>query len=270
MGRLEGKVAYITGAARGQGRSHAVRVAQEGADVVLIDACSSFSDNITYPSATKEDLELTVKLVEKEGRRVIAEQADVRDFDAQSRVVARAMDEFGHIDIVCANAGICSFIPMLEITEAHWREMIDVNLTGVWNTIRATLPSMLAADNGGSVVITSSAAGIKGMKYLAHYSAAKHAVVGLMKTCALEYADSMIRFNTIHPTGVNTPLAGDPNVIRLIQEDEGFAYSATQNPIPVPYVEPEDVSNLVVFLGSDESQYVTGHTMTVDAGFTIK
>ncbi len=270
MGRLDGKVAYITGAARGQGRSHAVRMAKEGADVILLDSCAPFSESITYVPSTSEDLQMTVKLVSEAGGRVLAEEVDVRDFAGQRDLAARGVEEFGHIDIVVANAGICSFILMLEITEDHWREILDVNLTGAWNTIRATLPHMLEEDNGGSVIITSSAAGIKGMPYLAHYSAAKHGVVGLMKTCALEYAQSMIRFNTVHPTGVNTTLAGDPNVIELIGKDPDFAYSATQNPMPIPYVEPEDVSDVMVFLASDEAQYITGHAMTVDGGFTIK
>ncbi len=269
-GRVAGKVAFITGGARGQGRSHAVRLAQEGADIVLVDICAPVSPTVNYPPAELSDLEMTAKLVEAEGRRAIARVADVRDRQALEAVALEAVVKFGKIDIVCANAGICSFISALEITQEHWQEMIDVNLTGVWNTLQATVPHMVERDEGGSVIITSSAAGLKGMTHLAHYSAAKHGLVGLMKTFALEFAPNMIRFNTVHPTGVNTLLASDPRVWELMEADEMWAFRNAINPMPVPYVEPSDVTNAVLFLASDESMYVTGHTMTVDAGFQAK
>ena len=203
MGRVSGKVAFITGGARGQGRSHALRLAEEGADIVVCDLIQQI-DTIPYPMSTAEDLAETVRLVEGLDRRIMARQVDVRDQAGLDSLVADAITEFGHIDIVCANAGIMSMAPTWEITDESWSDMIDVNLTGVWRTLKAVVPSMIAAKRGGSIVITSSTAGIRGFGNLAHYTAAKHGVVGLMLSLANEVAQHNIRVNTIHPTNVAT------------------------------------------------------------------
>src|SRR5215207_851002 len=205
MGRVEGKVAFITGAARGQGRSHALRLAEEGADIIAVDVCRPL-ETVPYELPTPDDLAETGKLVEDLDRRIVTRQADVRDLSQLQRVVQEGVSELGHIDIVCANAGIASLAPALEMEEQVWQEMIDVNLTGVWKTIRAAVPPMVERRQGGSVIITSSVAGLLGFGNLAHYVAAKHGVVGLMRTLAQELAPHMIRVNTINPTTVNTPM----------------------------------------------------------------
>src|SRR6187402_1130823 len=199
MGRLEGKVAFVTGAARGQGRSHALRLAEEGADIVAVDVCRQLA-SVPYPMATPEDLTETAKLVEDLDRRIVVREADVRDSARLADVVAEGIGEFGRLDIIVANAGIVSMAPTLELDEDSWQEMIDVNLTGVWKTLKAAVPAMIEAGNGGSVIITSSAAGLRGFANIAHYVAAKHGVVGLMKTLAQELAPHMIRVNTVNPT----------------------------------------------------------------------
>lgn len=214
MGRVEGRVALVTGAARGQGRSHAVRLAQEGAEIIAVDVCSSL-DTVPYPGATSDDLAQTGRLVEDLDRRVLTRQADVRDTAGLEAVVDEAVAEFGHIDIVCANAGIASFGPAWELTDEVWQEMIDVNLTGVWKTTRAVIPRMLAQGTGGSIIITSSTAGLVAFGNLAHYTAAKHGVVGLMKVLAVELAQHHIRVNTVHPTTVDTPMIDNPAVRSL-------------------------------------------------------
>lgn len=265
-GRLAGKVAFVSGAGRGQGRSHAVRLAQEGADIVAFDVCRQL-DTAPYPMATSEDLKETVRQVEELGRGIVAHEADVRDTAAVQATVEEGVDQFGRLDIVCANAAFTCFVDNTwSITEEQWDEMIGVNLTGVWKTVRAAIPAMIDAGHGGCIAITSSSAGIKGMLNLGHYVTAKHGVVGLMRTLANELAPHMIRVNTIHPTGVDTPLINNDHVQGFIESNPDWGANM-QNALPVEMVDPVDISNAIVWLASDEGRYVTGVSLPVDAGF---
>jgi (+)-trans-carveol dehydrogenase len=275
MGRVEGKVAFVTGAARGQGRSHAIRLAQEGADIVAIDLCAQI-DSVVYPMATPDDLRETVAQVEALDRRIIATQADVRDYDHLSSVLDAAVGELGRLDIVCANAGIYSQGRMVDLPEKTWQDMIDINLTGVWHTCKAAIPHLVAA-GGGSMILTSSAVGLKASQNVGHYGAAKHAVVGLMRTLALELAADMIRVNSVHPTGVDTLMIQNETLYRQMRpdldhptRDDAAPVLQGMNALPIPWVDPVDISNAVLFLASDEARYVTGVTFPVDAGMTIK
>ena len=276
MGRVEGKVAFVTGAARGQGRSHALRLAEEGADIIAVDVCRQLA-SVPYPMATPEDLAETAKLVEDLDRRIVVREADVRDSAQLADVVAEGIGELGRLDIIVANAGIVSMGPTLELDEDSWQEMIDVNLTGVWKTLKAAVPAMIEAGNGGSVIITSSAAGLRGFANIAHYVAAKHGVVGLMKTLAQELAPHMIRVNTVNPTTVNTPMVMNDAFFTLVRPDleqpgpadVGEAMTGL-NILPVPWVEAVDISNAVLWLASDEARFVTGVALPVDAGFLEK
>lgn len=272
MGRLANKVALVTGAARGQGRSHALRLAQEGANVVAIDICSAL-DTVAYAPATSDDLALTVRLVEKLDRRIVARECDTRDLAELQSAVAEAVAELGPIDIVVANAGISSFGLSWEMSEHQWQEMIDVDLTGVWKTTTAVIPSMLEAGRGGSIILTSSIAGLTAYANMSHYVAAKHGVTGLMRSLAVELAPHDIRVNSIHPTNVNTPMINNPSVHKFLlpdhedpgQSDVEGAFVHMQA-LRVPWVEPVDVSNAVLYLASDEARYVTGTTHVIDAG----
>ena len=276
MGRMDGKVALITGAARGQGRSHAVRLAEEGAEIVALDICAQV-ETAPYDMPTGDDLAETVKLVEDLDRRIVAREADVRDLAALQRVVEEGISEFGHIDVVCANAGIGTIASALEMDELTWDQMIDINLTGVWKTIKAAIPPMIERGQGGAIIITSSVAGLVGFPNLAHYSAAKHGVVGIMRVLAQELAPYMIRVNTVNPTTVNTPMIMSDAFINLVRPDldnptatdMGEAFKGL-NCLPIPWVEPVDISNAVLWLASDEARYVTGVALPVDAGFCQK
>lgn len=272
MGRVQGKVAFVTGAARGQGRSHAVRLAQEGAEIIAVDVCQSFG-TVPYDGATEADLAQTVKEVEALDRRIVARQADVRDLASLQGVVDEGLSQFGHIDIVCANAGIASFGPALELTEETWQEVVDINLTGVWKTVKATAPSMVERGQGGSIILTSSIAGLIAFPMLAHYTAAKHGVTGLMRTLAVELAAHNIRVNSVHPTTVDTPMVANEAVYGLfmgglqgVTRDQASEGMKALNALPVPWVEAVDISNAVLYLASDEARHVTGTTMVVDAG----
>jgi SDR family mycofactocin-dependent oxidoreductase len=271
MSRLDGKVAFITGAARGQGRSHAVRLASDGADIIAVDICHNIASN-NYDLATPADLEETARLVEKHGRRIVAEQADVRDGARLAAVLAEAVGVLGRLDIVVANAGIApmSFDDDAALGDAAFRDVIDVNLIGVWNTCRVSIPHLLAGGQGGAMVLTSSTAGIKGYAGstggAVGYTAAKHGIVGIMRTLANDLAPHRIRVNTIHPTGVNTMMAVNPAMQAWIAEDPSRG-EHMNNPLPVDVLEPEDISNAVAFLVSDEGRYITGVTLPVDAGF---
>lgn len=267
-GRLQGKVALVSGAARGQGRSHAVRLAQEGADVIAFDVCRQLG-SVPYPMAVPEDLKETARQVEELDRRIIAREADVRDGAAVRAIVAEGVAEFGRLDIVSANAGIASFAENAwTLEDDTWEEMLAVNLTGVWKTVKAAAPAMIAAGNGGSIILTSSTAGIKGMAGIAHYDAAKHGVVGLMRTLAIELAPHSIRVNTVHPTGVNTPMVVNDYMATFLETPD--MAGNMQNLLPVELVEPVDISNAVLWLASDEARYVTGVSLPVDAGFLQK
>lgn len=275
-GRVEGKVAFVTGAARGQGRSHAVRLAQEGADIVAVDICAQVDTVTSYQMATADDLKETVAQVEALDRRIIATQADVRDFAHLSSVLDEGVAELGRLDIVCANAGIYSTGRMVDLPEETWQDMIDINLTGVWHTCKAAVPHLVAA-GGGSMILTSSAVGLKASQNVGHYGAAKHGVVGLMRTLALELAGDMIRVNSVHPTGVDTPMIMNDSLYRQMvpgaahpTREDVIPVMASMNALPIPWVEPLDISNAVLFLASDEARYITGVTFPVDAGLTIK
>ncbi|KAD3632992.1 mycofactocin-coupled SDR family oxidoreductase [Arthrobacter yangruifuii] len=268
MGRVEGKVAFVTGAARGQGRSHAVRLAQEGADIIAVDLCDSVR-GVKYPAATEEDLAQTVKEVEALDRRIIASAADVRDRASMQKAIDTGVAELGRLDIVVANAGIMMMKPWDEQTPEMWEDTIGVNLTGVWNTVQLTAPHLVES-GGGSIILTSSAAGLKGLPFLVPYVAAKHGVVGLMRAFATELAESNIRVNSIHPTGVETTMITGEDMQAFpgwLQAHPRLSAMST-NLLDVQSVQPGDISNAVLFLASEEARYVTSLAMTVDAGVT--
>ncbi len=276
-GRVEGKVAFITGAARSQGRSHALRLAQEGADIIAVDIAGPVSSIEMYPLATEEDLAETVRQVEALDRRIVATKADVRDTAALRAAVDDGVAQLGRLDIVLANAGVFEIQPALEITDDAWREMIDINLTGVWNTCKVALPHLIEGGRGGAIVLTSSTAGLKGTPNTIHYTAAKHGVVGIMRTLANEFAPRSIRVNSVHPTGVDTVMIQNPKTWGLFDPAEPNPSRETAEPVfrstnalPVPWVEPVDISNAILFLVSDEARYITGVTLPVDAGYTVK
>jgi SDR family mycofactocin-dependent oxidoreductase len=277
-GRVEGKVAFITGAARGQGRSHAITLAREGADIIAVDICAQIG-SVPYPMATPEDLAQTVKEVEALDRRIVATDVDVRDYDALKAALDDGVAQLGRLDIVSANAGIFSFGRGEELAEQTWRDMIDVNLTGEWHAAKAAISHLRAGGRGGSIILTSSLAGLKGQQNLAHYVAAKHGLVGLMRTLALELAPDFIRVNSVHPTTVDTDMVQNAATYALfapdLPEDQRTKETLTSrfqalNVLPIPWVEPVDISNAVLWLASDESRYVTGITLPVDAGAAIK
>ncbi|HEX3962911.1 MAG TPA: mycofactocin-coupled SDR family oxidoreductase [Trebonia sp.] len=274
--RLSGKVAFVTGAARGQGRSHAVRLAAEGADIIAVDALEQFS-SVKYPLATKADLDETVSQIQALDRRVIARQADVRDLAALTAVVDEGVAELGRLDVVVANAGIATYAPALELTEQEWDEMVGINLGGVWRTIRASVHHIKERGEGGSVIITSSASGLRAIPNASHYAAAKHGLVGFTKVLALELGRDRIRANTIHPTTVDTPMVQNQATLDLFlpgqadQSQEAFVRIARRlNPIPIPWIQPGTVSDLVAFLASDEAEFITGAAIPVDAGMAIR
>src|ERR1700712_1736066 len=276
-GRVEGKVAFITGAARGQGRSHAVRLAQEGADIIAVDILADVP-NVPYPGPTQDDMAETVRQVEALDRRIIATKADVRDLDALRKALDDGVSQLGRLDIVSANAGIGTSPPAAhDIEEDVWRDMIDINLTGVWHTTKVAIPHLIAGGRGGSIVLTSSAAGLKAYQNVAHYVSAKHGVVGLMRTLALELAPHSIRVNSIHPTQVDTDMIMNEATYGLFRPDLEHATRAdfepasqSMNALPIPWVEAVDISNALLFLASDEARYITGVTLPIDAGATIK
>ncbi|GAB2461960.1 mycofactocin-coupled SDR family oxidoreductase [Jatrophihabitans fulvus] len=274
-GRVEGKVAFITGAARGQGRSHAVRLAEEGADIIAVDFCGEI-DTTDYAMATAADLEQTVKEVEAHDRRIHAVHADVRDLASLQKAVDEGVEQFGRLDIVSANAGILSNGQSHELDEHTWGQMIDINLSGVWRTCKAAVPHMIAAGNGGSIVLTSSVAGLRSYSGVSHYVSAKHGVVGLMKTLAQELAPHSIRVNTINPTQVDTAMIQNESMYKLFCPDtenpsraDFAAASAATIMLPIDWVESIDVSNALLFLASDEARYITGVALPVDGGALI-
>jgi (+)-trans-carveol dehydrogenase len=275
-GRVEGKVAFITGAARGQGRSHAVRLAQEGADIIAIDLCAQI-DTVPYALSTPEDLDGTVELVESLGRRIVATQADVRDFDALKGAVDGGVAQLGRLDIVSANAGVSSYGRLEAIDAKTWQDVIDVDLTGVWHTAKAAIPHLRAA-GGGAIVITSSSAGLKALENVGHYTAAKHGVVGLMRALTLELAADRIRVNTIHPCSVDTLMIQNSATHELFAADiderdrtpELLAEKFAALNLLTPYVDPVDISNALLWLASDEARFVTGAALPVDAGQLTK
>ncbi|MGO9887427.1 MAG: mycofactocin-coupled SDR family oxidoreductase [Solirubrobacteraceae bacterium] len=278
MGLVDGKVALVTGAGRGQGRSHALRLAAEGADVIAVDIAANGVETISYALASEEDLDSTVKEVQAMGRRAVKAVADVRSLPALQQAVDTGLSELGKIDIVCANAGIGSWAVSWEMTAQQWQDMIDINLTGVFNTARAALPSMVERGQGGSVVLTSSTAGLRAYANTAHYTAAKHGVIGLMKVLAQEAGPHSIRVNAVCPTTVRTPLVINDSTFELFAphlenptEDDVREPFESLNILPgVAWLEPGDVSDAVLFLCSEAAKYITGVALPIDAGNIVK
>lgn len=276
MGRVDGKVALITGAARGQGRSHAVRLAEEGASIVAIDSCAPV-DGLEYDAPTPDDLAETVSLVEAQGGRISAHVADVRDKEALEEAVAAGVAVLGALDVICANAAVFIQAPVLEVTESMWADVLGTNLTGVLNTVQAGLPSMLEAGRGGSIILISSTNGLRGFPNSTSYGAAKHGVVGLMRVWANELGPQSIRVNTVHPSAVPTPMLLNEDIYKRFRpdlenptkEDARPSYE-TMHLLPIPWLESRDISNAVLWLASDEARYVTGVRLSVDAGFNEK
>jgi SDR family mycofactocin-dependent oxidoreductase len=267
-GRVAGKVALVTGAARGQGRSHALALAREGADVIAVDLCRDY-DTVDYPMAAVSELEQTAEDVAQLDRRAVAIQADVRDARALALAVDGAVAALGRLDVVVANAGICVLRAWDEVTPQIWQDTLDTNLTGAWNTMTACVPHLKAA-GGGSIICTGSTTALKGAPFFAPYVASKHGLVGLAKAMANELGQDMIRVNTVHPTGVRTTLTeGLAGLEGLIERNPTLG-PIFWNTLPVAFVKPEDISSAVLYLASDESRYVTGLSLTVDAGNTIR
>jgi SDR family mycofactocin-dependent oxidoreductase len=275
MGLLDGRVAFITGVARGQGRSHAVRLAAEGADIIGIDICADIPAN-GYPMANRAELAETISLVEAAGGKILGSAADVRDFHAVKAAVDAGVEHFGRLDIVCANAGIAPTAfreTSIEEDLDMWSAAIDVNLVGSFHTAKASIPHLIAGERGGAIVFTSSTAGLRGFGGSQGgglgYAASKHGVVGLMRTLANALAPHSIRVNTVHPTAVNTMMAVNPAMTAFLEHyPDGGPH--LQNPMPVSLLEPEDISAAITYLVSDAAKYVTGVTFPVDAGFCNK
>ena len=274
--RLEGRVALITGAARGQGRSHAVRLAGDGADVVLVDICADIA-SVPYGQPGPDDLAETKRLVEATGRRAITVVADVRDGPAMEAASAVAFERFGRIDIVCANAGVIQLKPATEISASDWADVIGINLTGAWNTIAPTLAPMIDRDEGGSIIITSSAAGVKGPPNMAHYAAAKSGLIGLMRSLAAELGPHRIRVNCLAPTTVDTEMVHWPEAYQIFRPDlaapgrsDVVDAFTSLNVLPVPWIDASDVTEAVAWLASDQARFVTGIVLPIDAGTLIK
>lgn len=276
-GRVEGKVAFITGAARGQGRAHAVRLAQEGADIIAVDICKQI-DSVRIPLSTPEDLAETADMVKNLDRRIYTAEVDTRDFEALKAAVDAGVEQLGRLDIIVANAGIGNGGQTLDKTsEGDWEDMIDVNLGGVWKTVKAGVPHILAGERGGSIILTSSVGGLKAYPHTGHYVAAKHGVVGLMRTFAVELGAQNIRVNSVHPTNVNTPLFMNEGTMKLFRPDlenpgpdDMKVVGEFMHTLPIGWVEPEDIANAVLFLASDEARFITGVTLPVDGGSCLK
>ena len=265
-GRVAGKRVLVTGAARGMGRSHAVRLAEEGADLILVDICASLPE-LEYPLASRDDLDETARLVEKHQRRAITRVVDIRDAEGLAAVVAEGVQELGGLDAAVANAGVLTVGTWDSTTSEQWRTVIDINLIGTWNTCAAALPHLV--DAGGSLILISSSAGIKGTPLHLPYTASKHGVVGLSKALANELAAQSIRVNTVHPTGVETGMRPE-SMQKILGETRSDLIPIFLNALPAVMAEPIDISNAVLFLVSDESRFVTGLEFKVDAGVTLR
>lgn len=277
MGRLENKVAFVTGAARGQGRAHCVKMAREGADIIATDICEQI-DTVPYDLATWQDLEETARLVEKEGQRIVFRKADVRDRSSLEAAVKDGVAELGRLDIVVPNAGIWGpNHPFVDMPDDAMTNMVDVQMYGPYNTCKATVPYLIEQGEGGAIVILCSTAANKGFLHQVHYNMAKTAVVGLMRTLAQELAPHFIRVNTVNPSSTNTTMiqnpaiwsAFAPGVENPTTDDFGHIFT-NMNLLPIPWMEPEDTANAVAFLASDEARYITGIELPVDAGFLAK
>lgn len=277
-GRVAGKVAFITGAARGQGRSHAVRLAEEGADIIAVDVCKPVTAPGGIPASTPEDLAETADLVKNLNRRIVTAEVDVRDYTALKAAVDSGVEQLGRLDIIVANAGIGNGGQTLDQTsEEDWDDMIGTNLTGVWKTVKAAVPHVIAGGDGGSIILTSSVGGLKAYPHTGHYVAAKHGVVGLMRTFAVELGQHMIRVNSVHPTHVSTQMLHNEATFKMFRPDLESPGADDMAPIcqmfhtlPIPWVDPIDISNAVLFFASDEGRYLTGVTLPIDAGSCLK
>jgi SDR family mycofactocin-dependent oxidoreductase len=266
-GSLQGRVAFVTGAARAQGRAHAVRLAREGADIIALDICASASSTVTYPPATAEDLNETVRLVEAEGRKVLAREVDIRDDPAVRQLVADGVEQFGRLDILVANAGVLSWGRVWELTDEQWDTVIGVNLTGTWRTLRAAVPAMIEGGNGGSIVVVSSSAGVKATPGNGHYSASKHGLTALTNTLAIELGEYGIRVNSIHPYSVDTPMIEPEAMMQIFAKHPSFVHSFPPMPLqPNGFMSADEVADVVVWLAGDGSGTVTGTQVPVDKG----
>ncbi len=275
-GTLDGRVAFITGAARGQGRAHAIRLAGEGADIIAIDICGPISKTITYPLATPEELAQTVQAVEATGRKVLAREVDIRDLAALQQVVADGVEQFGRLDVVVANAGVLSWGRTFEMSEEQWDTVIEVNLNGTWRTIRAAVPAMIEAGNGGSIILVSSSAGLKATPGNGHYSASKHGVVALTNALAIEVGEFGIRVNSIHPYSIETPMVEKEAMMAIFAKYPQYLHSFSPMPYhPVnqggskglqEFMTAEEVSDVVAWLAGDGSATISGSQIAVDRG----
>jgi SDR family mycofactocin-dependent oxidoreductase len=276
MGQLDGKVAFITGVARGQGRSHALTLAREGANIIGLDLCAKPSTT-AYDGATEEDLQETVRLVKETGADIIAEIADTRDYYQVKAVFDRGIEQFGRIDIVIPNAGICSGAKTWEITPEDWRETIDINLNGVFHTVKAAIPTLISQQQGGSIVFIGSTEALKGAENISSYAASKHGVTGLMTSLARELGRYNIRVNSVNPTCVDTHMINNdfvyglfrPDLDKPTREDVIDTFAGTHL-LPVPWMEPHDVSNAILYLVTESGRYITASTLVIDAGFIVK
>ncbi len=265
QGRYAGKVAFITGAARGQGRAEAVRFASEGADIIAVDICAEFAST-PYPGSTREDLDETVRLVEEAGGKIVATVADTRDFDGLSAALKAGTDTFGRLDVVIANAGICSGRLSWEISAEDWQETIDVNLTGTFNTAKAAIPYLIEQGEGGAILFTSSVSGLKGTPFTAHYTATKFAITGMAKTMANELGEHKIRVNTVHPAGVDTGMNMAQDMQPLFERYAHTLAPIYMNTLPYAIAQPEEIAAVVAWVCSDEAKYLTGVEVPVDFG----
>lgn len=267
MGSLQGQVAFITGAARAQGRAHAIRLAREGADIIALDICGPVSDTVTYAPATPEDLAETAAAVEAQGRKILTREVDIRDDAAVRQLVADGVEQFGRLDVVVANAGVLSWGRLWELSDEQWDTVIGVNLTGTWRTLRAAIPAMIEAGNGGSIVVVSSSAGLKATPGNGHYSASKHGLTALTNTLAIELGEYDIRVNSIHPYSIETPMIEPEAMMQIFGDHPRFVHSFP--PMPMQYkgfMSPDEVADVVVWLAGSGSGTVTGTQIPVDKG----
>ncbi|MCB0933034.1 MAG: mycofactocin-coupled SDR family oxidoreductase [Mycobacterium sp.] len=277
QGPLAGRVAFVTGAARGQGRAYAVRLAREGADVIVSDICAPVSATVPYAAASAEDLAETVRLAQAEGATVLARNVDIRDDAALRQLVSDAVEQFSRLDILVANAGVLSWGRLWELTDEQWNTVIDVNLSGTWRTLRAVIPAMIQAGNGGSIIIVSSSAGIKATPGNGHYAASKHGLTSMTNTLALELGEYGIRVNSIHPYSIATPMIQNDAMLGVLSAHPSYLHSFA----PMPYqpatkqgqeatrsdfMSPEEAANVVAWLAGDGSGLLSGSQIAIDRG----
>ena len=276
MAALQGRVAFVTGAARGQGRAYAVRLAREGADVVVSDICAPVSDSIPYAAATPEDLAETVRLVEAEGRTALSRILDIRDDAAVKALVADTIERFGRLDVLVANAGVLSWGRVWELSDEQWNAVIDTNLTGTWRTLRAVIPAMIEAGSGGSIIIVSSSAGIRATPGNGHYAASKHGLTSLTNTLAIELGEYSIRVNSIHPYSIATPMIENEAMLGVLGKHPSYLHSFAPMPYQPPnsggagdrgvFMSPEEAAEVVVWLAGDGSALLSGSQIVIDRG----